>query len=171
MSRRISRRQALTTGAIVVGVAIASPLLFKEFQVPIDSTPHTAASGPLPWSAANSILTDTVVPVFPKTNFVVTHPAYGARGDGHTDNTAAFQKAITTCNAAGGGHVRRCGGALEPVRGARGRDRRGPATGVRAQQPGCLGGGRTGALDHHPDRGGAVCRGGRTDLPVAAARR
>src|SRR2546430_967676 len=107
MTRRISRRQVLTTGAIVVGVAaasVASPLLFKEFQA-LTSTPHTAASGPLPWLKANRILANTMVPVFPNTNFVVTHPAYGAVGDGHTDNTAAFQKAITTCNAAGGGHV------------------------------------------------------------------
>lgn len=108
MTRRISRRQALTTGAILVGVAAASaasPLLFKRFQVLTASTPHTVSSGPLPWSAANAILSNTVVPVFPNTNFVVTHPAYGARGDDHTDNTAAFQKAIATCNAAGGGHV------------------------------------------------------------------
>src|SRR2546430_10171731 len=107
MTRRISRRQVLTTGAIVVGVAaasVASPLLFKEFQA-LTSTPHTAASGPLPWLKANRILANTMVPVFPNTNFVVTHPAYGAVGDGHTDNTAAFQKAIATCNAAGGGHI------------------------------------------------------------------
>ncbi len=107
MTRRISRRQVLTTGAIVVGVAaasVASPLLFKEFQA-LTSTPHTAASGPLPWSAANRILANTVVPAFPNTNFVVTHPAYGAVGDSQTDNTAAFQKAIATCNAAGGGHI------------------------------------------------------------------
>ena len=105
MTRRISRRQALTTGAIVVGVAVTSPLLFKGFQVLTDSTPHTVASGPLPWSAANNILANTAVPNFPNTNFVVTHPAFGARGDGHTDNTAAFQKAIATCNAAGGCHI------------------------------------------------------------------
>lgn len=105
MTRRISRRQALKTGAIIVGVAAASPLLFKGFQVLTASTPHTVSSGPLPWSAANDILANTAVPSFPNENFVVTHPAYGARGDGHTDNTAAFQKAIATCNAAGGGHV------------------------------------------------------------------
>src|SRR2546430_2657246 len=73
MTRRLSRRQVLTTGAIVVGVAaasVASPLLFKEFQA-LTSTPHTAASGPLPWSAANRILANTVVPAFPNTNFVV----------------------------------------------------------------------------------------------------
>ena len=107
MTRRLSRRQVLTTGAIVVGVAaasVASPLLFKEFQA-LTSTPHTAASGPLPWLKANRILANTVVPVFPNTSFVVTHSAYGAVGDGHTDNTAAFQKAVATCNAAGGGHV------------------------------------------------------------------
>jgi polygalacturonase len=89
----------------VAAASAASPLLFKRFQVLTASTPHTVSSGPLPWSAANAILSNTVVPVFPNTNFVVTHPAYGARGDDHTDNTAAFQKAIATCNAAGGGHV------------------------------------------------------------------
>src|SRR5579872_825784 len=30
---------------------------------------------------------------------------FGAAGDGTTDNTAAFAKAIDTCAAAGGGHV------------------------------------------------------------------
>lgn len=105
MERRISRRQALKTGAIIVGVATASSLLFKGFQLLTGSTPHTVASGPLPWSAANRILENIVVPNFPNTNFIVTHPAYGAMNDGHTDNTAAFQKAIAACHAAGGGHV------------------------------------------------------------------
>src|SRR5436305_4307133 len=63
MTRRISRRQALKTGAIVVGVAGASQLLFKGFQMLTASTPRTAASGLLPWSAANAILSNTVVPV------------------------------------------------------------------------------------------------------------
>ncbi|HLZ64248.1 MAG TPA: glycosyl hydrolase family 28 protein, partial [Ktedonosporobacter sp.] len=58
---------------------------------------------PLPWPAANDILATTTVPSFPSTTFPVT--TYGAKGDGHTDNTAAFAKAIAACNAAGGGHV------------------------------------------------------------------
>src|SRR5437667_2679666 len=62
----------------------------------LTSTPHTAASGPLPWSAANRILANTVVPAFPNTNFVVTHPAYGAVGDGQTDNTAARSEEHTS---------------------------------------------------------------------------
>jgi polygalacturonase len=105
MIHRISRRQALKMGAIIVGGAAVAPLAFKGIQLLTYSASQTAIAGPLPWSEANSILASTALPSFPNTNFIVTHPAYGARGDGHSDNTAAFQKAISACNASGGGHV------------------------------------------------------------------
>lgn len=102
MSRSISRRDALKVGAIIIGgAAAASPFFVQEIPLMVAS----AATGPLPWSAANSILSTTLLPNFPNKNFVVTDPAYGAIGNGKTDNTAAFQKAIAACNAAGGGHV------------------------------------------------------------------
>src|SRR5260370_26580465 len=105
MTHRISRRQALKTGAIIVGRVAVAPVVFKGIQLLTYSASQTVIAGPLPWSEANGILASTGLPSFPNTNFVVTHPAYGARGDGHSDNTAAFQKAISACSAAGGGHV------------------------------------------------------------------
>ena len=105
MTHRISRRQALKMGAIIVGGAAVAPLAFKGIQLLTYSASQKAIAGPLPWSEANGILASTALPSFPNTNFVVTHPAYGARGDGHSDNTAAFQKAISACSTSGGGHV------------------------------------------------------------------
>src|SRR5258708_38957779 len=102
MTHRISRRQALKTGAIIVGGAAVGPLVFKGIQLLTYSAAQTAIAGPLPWSEANGILTSTVLPRFPDTNFIVTHPSYGASGDGHSDNTAAFQNALWACTASGG---------------------------------------------------------------------
>jgi polygalacturonase len=42
-------------------------------------------------------------PVFPKRDFVITK--FGAKPDGLSDSTQAFQKAISACNKAGGGRV------------------------------------------------------------------
>ena len=88
-----------------MGGAIVAPLAFKGIQLLPLSASQAAIAGPLPWSEANGILVSTALPSFPNTNFVVTHPAYGARGDGNSDNTAAFQKAVLACSASGGGHV------------------------------------------------------------------
>src|SRR5258708_9039414 len=106
MTHRISRRQALKLGAIIVGGAAVAPLAFKGIQLLTYSASQTAIAGPLPWSEANGILASIALPSFPNTNFVVTHPAYGARGDGHSDNTAAFQKPISASTPPAPGHAR-----------------------------------------------------------------
>jgi polygalacturonase len=56
-----------------------------------------------PWARAADIARSVKPPVFPARDFDVTQ--FGARGDGTTLNTDAIAKAITACNAAGGGRV------------------------------------------------------------------
>ena len=120
MAGRITRRSVIVGGLALAGGAVASPLLAGSATAATD--PGTGGAGPyaaggegllvapaavptLPWPAANEIVANTKVPSFPGTTFTVTDAAYGAKGDGRTDNTAAFRKAVNACNAAGGGHV------------------------------------------------------------------
>lgn len=46
---------------------------------------------------------DIITPKFQNKDFIIT--AYGAKGDGLTKNTDAFEKTISECNKAGGGRV------------------------------------------------------------------
>jgi polygalacturonase len=56
-----------------------------------------------PWSDLSKIEAGIQLPVFAPAEFPLMQ--YGAVGDGKTDCTAAFAKAIAACNGAGGGHV------------------------------------------------------------------
>lgn len=56
-----------------------------------------------PWAEGQAIVARTRAPSFPSRTFAVT--SYGARGNGSTDCTDAFRRAIAACNAAGGGRV------------------------------------------------------------------
>ena len=62
----------------------------------------TSNSG-VAWGAVPGILARIVPPTFPNLDCDITQ--YGGAGDGKTDNTAAFAKAIQDCSSKGGGRV------------------------------------------------------------------
>jgi polygalacturonase len=90
-SRRLTRRQLLRSGGVVLGGLALVPRL------------ALAAPSPDPWAEVGEILARVRPPRFPERVFPVT--GYGAVGDGKTDSTAAFRAAVQACSAAGGGHV------------------------------------------------------------------
>lgn len=55
------------------------------------------------WKTASGITARVTMPVFPSRTFSIT--AFGAIGDGRSDCTEAFRRAIDSCNTAGGGTV------------------------------------------------------------------
>jgi polygalacturonase len=107
MADGISRRGVLGAGLVVAGGAAAAPLLMGNASAATSPAIAPAAVPTLPWPEANDIVAKATanLPKIPDRNFTVTDSAYGAKGDGKTDNTNAFKKAIDACNAAGGGHV------------------------------------------------------------------
>jgi len=103
MADSISRRHFLGAGAVLLGGVAAAPVLLGGSASGMPAGVPLAADPVLPWPQANTILAETKLPVFPAATFPVT--AYGGKGDGKTDNTAAFRAAVDAANTAGGGHV------------------------------------------------------------------
>jgi polygalacturonase len=80
-----------------VAVLALSGVLFTALPAQQSSS---ASEG---WEALPSLLKLISPPTFPSKDYDVTK--FGAVGDGKTDCTAAFRKAIEKCNAEGGGRV------------------------------------------------------------------
>ncbi|MCX6145044.1 MAG: glycosyl hydrolase family 28-related protein, partial [Ignavibacteriales bacterium] len=67
------------------------------------SVTHNLGFGQSGWDAVPSILKRISPPIFPQRDFNVA--SFGAVGDGATDCSSAFKKAIEKCSAEGGGRV------------------------------------------------------------------
>ena len=95
-----TRRQFLKTLLVSSAVVVAGPVSGHR-TMPRFLWPEVEAGDP--WDQLPEILARIKAPVFPKRYFDITK--FGAIGDNRADCTAAFQKAIAACNAAGGGRV------------------------------------------------------------------
>jgi polygalacturonase len=93
---------ALVPGTLAAGRAAAQPGAAGADAAVAPAAPGSAAPAS-PWDQVPAILARISPPTFPDRDFDIT--AYGAKGDGKADNTAAFRRAIEACNQAGGGRV------------------------------------------------------------------
>src|SRR5579859_2084246 len=90
---RQSRRDLFKTGGIIAGAAVAAGLLVEPARALTTPSglvvPQASPSGS-PWDQVPGILAQITPPTFPDNNFDVT--TFGAKGDGTTDDSAAFTK-------------------------------------------------------------------------------
>ncbi|GGH63380.1 polygalacturonase [Filimonas zeae] len=86
-----------------LSLLLALPLLVTAMALMPGDAPKVWTSASEPLQEIEQIRKEIKAPVFSKKVFDIT--AYGAKGDGVTDNSAAFKGAIEACNTAGGGRV------------------------------------------------------------------
>jgi polygalacturonase len=99
MSDAISRREFVRASALAVGVLTVVDVSSACAQLPRSGRAAQAD----PWAQVPGILARIKAPVFPARDFDIV--AFGARGDGNTDASAAIRAAIAACAKAGGGRV------------------------------------------------------------------
>jgi polygalacturonase len=94
----MTTRRAFIKNFIAAGAAVlVTPRLVFDQALTRDRLPEDV------WAQVPRILQRIKPPVFPKRVFDITR--FGAVGDGKTDCTEPFRKAIAACNKAGGGRV------------------------------------------------------------------
>ncbi|HEV2148369.1 MAG TPA: glycoside hydrolase family 28 protein [Longimicrobiaceae bacterium] len=100
---RFTRRDFVRTLSLGAGAALFVPGFLPGCAPAGLRGVGAPGAGGDAWSRVPGILARIRPPVFPARDFPVT--AHGGVGDGRTDNTEAFRRAIAACAAAGGGRV------------------------------------------------------------------
>ena len=97
-----SRRDFVKVAAAAASALVVPPALRGQSDDAF-SRPSSAVAEEHGWERVPSILARIKAPTFRSRTYPVTR--YGAKGDGQTDCTRAFRRAIAACANAGGGRV------------------------------------------------------------------
>ncbi len=89
----MTNRRQLLQASIATGVTVLTPSIVSAKQ----------DAAPSPWTRMAQIVGRIKRPIFAKRDFAIKD--FGAVGDGQTNCTEAFARAIDACNKAGGGRV------------------------------------------------------------------